>query len=109
VEGWFREAMAAGAGLEAVERAAWFHRLFLDRAVEKYGLARIPAGLPVEEERALERLAVALDDLRSAVDEGYASAISGLVGRRAEVAQIGTRRRETNDEREATERETRSA
>lgn len=110
VESWLREQMAAGAGLEVVERAAWFHRLFLDRAVERYGLTRSTSDLPPEEARALERLAVALDDLRSTVDEGYGFAIDRLVDRKAEVEQLGERRGARADsERRTAERETRSA
>lgn len=101
--------MAEGAGIEAVETVAWFHRLFLHRAAERYGLARVPRGLPAEEARALERLAVALDDLRSTVEEGYGTAINALMGRQAEIRPLSPNRRGRDEEEEETERETRSA
>jgi transcriptional regulator with XRE-family HTH domain len=96
--------------LEMVEGAADLHRLFLDRAAERHGLTRSASGLPAEEARALERLAVALDDLRSVVDEGYGATISKLRNQKAEVKDLGPRREASRtDEGRETEHETRTA
>lgn len=79
---------------EQVDQIAKLHEDLQRIAVERIGLLHEGAYMPEAEVQAQERVAAALDDLRSVVDQGYSAAISMLQGRKAEVGELDRIRRQ---------------
>ncbi len=79
------------ADFELVDQAAQRHAELQKVAVEQLGL--LQEVLPDAEAQAQQRVAAALDDLRSVVDQGYSAAISRARGRKAAVKDLGSKLR----------------
>jgi transcriptional regulator with XRE-family HTH domain len=77
--------------LGLVEQAARLHADLQKVAVEQLGL--LQEGLPDAEAQAQQRVAAALDDLRSVVDQGYGAAITRARGQKAAVSSLGKLRK----------------
>lgn len=75
------------ADFELVDHLARLHADLQRVAVEEIRL--LQEVLPEAEVKAQERVAAALDDLRSVVDQGYTAAISRARGRKAAVRDLG--------------------
>ena len=73
--------------LDLVEQAARLHADLQKVAVEQLGL--LQEVLPAAEAQAQQRVAAALDDLRSVVDQGYGAAITRARGQKAAVSSLG--------------------
>jgi transcriptional regulator with XRE-family HTH domain len=78
-----------GIDLDQVNQVAQLHEDLQKIATREIGLLRDPQSLPREELLSQEKVAAALDDLRSVIDEGYMAAINNAMGRRAEVQELG--------------------
>ncbi len=76
---------------DLVDQAARLHADLQQVAVEQLGL--LQEVLPDAEAQAQQRVAAALDDLRSVVDQGYSAAISRARGRKAAVKDLGSKLR----------------
>lgn len=78
---------------ELVDHVAQLHADLQQVAVEQLGL--LQEVLPEAEAQAQQRVAAALDDLRSVIDQGYTAAISRARGRKAEVRDMAKLRGRT--------------
>ncbi len=93
-----REAMEDGTvSLETVQRTDELHRDIWTTAAPRIGLLREIGRMPMEEAAVHDRLATALDDLRSTVDEGYDAAIRKLRDHKAGLEDIDRLRGARNE------------
>ncbi len=80
---------SSSADFELVEEVARLHEDLQRIAVEEIGLLQEVPLMPRGEVEAQQRVAAALDDLRSVVDSAYAAAISRARGQKAAVSSLG--------------------